>query len=210
MPRNPPQLIVVGHGAAGLAAAVSAAEQAHSGGLPSRSRCWRNRASVTPAATRAGRPRTCGSMRPTGSIPVLSTKCCAASGGLGDRGYFRALADQRDRDDFMAARTRRRIRHAAAIISAPVRRGSSRSAAAAPSSRSCADAAKRAGVKVLYDIPVTRSGDVGGASHQRRRGPRAATASATSECRCRHSRHRRIPGERRDDARAFRAAVPRR
>jgi tricarballylate dehydrogenase len=34
MTRNPPKLVVIGHGAAGLAAALSAAEQARSCGLP--------------------------------------------------------------------------------------------------------------------------------------------------------------------------------
>ena len=34
MPQNPAKLVVVGHGAAGLAAALAAAEQAQGSGLP--------------------------------------------------------------------------------------------------------------------------------------------------------------------------------
>jgi tricarballylate dehydrogenase len=93
MPRNPHKLVVVGHGAAGLAAALSATEQARSRGLPvditvlekSREADAGGNTSCSPSNMR---------LEATDRIdPDFEADMLAASGGRGDRNYFRALAD---------------------------------------------------------------------------------------------------------------------
>ncbi len=111
---------------------------------------------MKPAETPAGRLRTCGSTAPDRIDPGLSTTCCKVSGGLADRSYFRTLAENAIRDDRMAADPRPRIHQSGLLSQRRSRRVSSRSAAAAPSLKSLLEAAKRAGVKVRYESPVTR------------------------------------------------------
>src|ERR1700689_1087007 len=155
MPRTPPQLIVVGHGAAGLAAAVSAAEQAQSVGL-----------SIEITLLEKARERDAGgntrwspsNMRldaPDRIDPGFVDDMLQASGGRGARSYFRALAD-----------------HATATISwlqgpgiefiAPTYYLSAGPARIQPVGGGSAivdkllNAARRAGVKILYESEVSR------------------------------------------------------
>jgi tricarballylate dehydrogenase len=93
MTRDHPKLVVVGHGAAGLAAALSAAEQARSRGLPidisllekSRETEAGGNTSWSPSYMRLAAPDRLGS--------GFEEDMLEASGGLADRDYFRALAE---------------------------------------------------------------------------------------------------------------------
>jgi tricarballylate dehydrogenase len=93
MTRNPQNLVVIGHGAAGLAAALSAAEQARSRGLPvditllekSRADEAGGNTRWSPSNMRLDAPDRLGS----GFVDDM----LEASGGRADRGYFCTLAD---------------------------------------------------------------------------------------------------------------------
>jgi tricarballylate dehydrogenase len=93
MKQNPQKLVVVGHGAAGLAAALAAAEQAQSRSLP-----------VDITVLEKSRPDEAGgntswspsNMRldaPDRIDANFADDMLRACGGRGDPGYFRALAD---------------------------------------------------------------------------------------------------------------------
>src|SRR5450631_2426308 len=87
------KLIVVGHGAAGLAAALSAAEQARSQGLAiditvvekSRETEAGGNTSCSPSNMRLAAPDRLG--------PGFEEDMLKTSGGLADRNYFHALAE---------------------------------------------------------------------------------------------------------------------
>jgi tricarballylate dehydrogenase len=93
MARNPQKLIVIGHGAAGLAAALSAAEQARSRGVPvditvlekSREREAGGNTRWSPSNMRLDAPDRID--------PGFEQDMLAVSGGRADRSYFRTLAD---------------------------------------------------------------------------------------------------------------------
>ncbi len=135
MTRNLQRLVVVGHGAAGLAAALSAAEQARGRGL---------RLDIT-LLEKSREDEAGGNTRWSPSYmrlaatdrlaPGFEDDMLEASGGLADRNYFRTLAES-------ATATIGWLQtHGVEFITpvyylAPGRRASSRSAAAAPSSRS--------------------------------------------------------------------------
>ena len=93
MDRNPKKLVVVGHGAAGLAAALSAAEQARSQGTAiditvvekSRETEAGGNTSCSPSNMRLAAPDRLG--------PDFEEDMRKTSGGLGDRDYFHALAE---------------------------------------------------------------------------------------------------------------------
>lgn len=93
MTRNLPKLVVVGHGAAGLAAALSAAEQAHSLGLGiDITLLEKSRAADAGGNTRWS-PSYMRLAAPDRIAPGFEEDMQEASGGLADRGYFRTLAD---------------------------------------------------------------------------------------------------------------------
>jgi tricarballylate dehydrogenase len=93
MDRNPKKLVVVGHGAAGLAAALSAAEQARSQGTAiditvvekSRETEAGGNTSCSPSNMRLAAPDRLG--------PGFEEDMRKTSGGLADRDYFHALAE---------------------------------------------------------------------------------------------------------------------
>jgi tricarballylate dehydrogenase len=93
MDRNPKKLVVVGHGAAGLAAALSAAEQAQSRGVAiditvvekSREADAGGNTSCSPSNMRLAAPDRLG--------PGFEEDMRKASGGLADRNYFHTLAE---------------------------------------------------------------------------------------------------------------------
>lgn len=93
MTKDPQKLVVVGHGAAGLAAALSAAEQAQSRGLPIEiTLLEKSREDEAGGNTRWSS----SNMRldaPDRLDPGFADDMLRVSGGLGDRSYFKTLAD---------------------------------------------------------------------------------------------------------------------
>src|SRR5512140_3179371 len=155
MMRNPKKLVVVGHGAAGLAAALSAAEQARSRGLridialleKSREDEAGGNTRWSPSNMRLAAPDRLG--------PGFEDDMLAASGGLADRNYFRVLAEQ-------AVPTIGWLQRHGVEFVTPVYYLSAGPARIQPVGggsfivAKLRDAAKRAGVKVRYQCRVNR------------------------------------------------------
>jgi tricarballylate dehydrogenase len=155
MQRNPSQLVVVGHGAAGLAAALSAAEQAKRDGLPIEITLLEKAREHEAGGNTRWSPSNMRLDAPDRIDPGFVEDMLEASGGRGDRSYFRALAD-----------------HATATISwlqghgvefiTPLYYLSAGPARIQPIGggstivEKLAVAAKRAGVRLLYETSVTR------------------------------------------------------
>src|ERR1700730_1080093 len=155
MTRNHQSLVVVGHGAAGLAAAVSAAEQADRSGLRidisllerSRETEAGGNTRWSPCYMRLDAPDRLGC--------GFEDDMQLASGGFGDRNYFRALAEN-------PVPTIGWLQGHGVEFVIPVYYLSARPARIQPVGGGkaivdkLADAAKTAGVKVLYESRVTR------------------------------------------------------
>jgi tricarballylate dehydrogenase len=155
MARNSPKLVVVGHGAAGLAAALSAAEQA---------RRRRLRIDIT-LVEKSGEAEAGGNTRwspsymrlaaPDRLDPGFEADMREASGGRADRNYFRTLAAQ-------ATATIGWLQGHGVEFTIPVYYLSAGPARIQPVGGGSAivagllDAAKKAGVKVLYQSPAIR------------------------------------------------------
>ena len=93
MPRNPHRLIVVGHGAAGLAAALSAAEQARSGGVPIDVTLLEKAREDEAGGNTRWSPSNMRLDAPDRIDPAFADDMLGASGGRADPCYFRALAE---------------------------------------------------------------------------------------------------------------------
>src|SRR5580700_10833185 len=93
MAQTPPKLVVVGHGAAGLAAALSAAEQAHSRGLPIDITVLEKSREDDAGGNTRWSPSNMRLDAPDRIDPDFEEEMQRASGGLADRDYFRTLAD---------------------------------------------------------------------------------------------------------------------
>jgi len=155
MTRNHQTLVVVGHGAAGLAAALSAAEQADRSGVriditlleKSREAEAGGNTRWSPCYMRLDSPDRLGC--------GFEDDMQQASGGLADRNYFRALADN-------ATATIGWLQTHGVEFTIPVYYLSAGPARIQPVGGGSAivekllDAAKRAGVKVRYESRVTR------------------------------------------------------
>jgi tricarballylate dehydrogenase len=155
MMRDHPKLVVVGHGAAGLAAALSAAEQARSRGLPvditllekSREAEAGGNTRWSPSYMRLDAPDRLG--------PGFEEEMQQASGGLADRDYFRTLADN-------ATATIGWLQTHGVEFAIPVYYLSAGPARIQPVGGGSAiveklvEAAVRAGVKILYESQVKR------------------------------------------------------
>jgi tricarballylate dehydrogenase len=155
MPLNSRKLVVVGHGAAGLAAALSAAEQAQDGGVPiditllekSREDEAGGNTRWSPSNMRLDAPDRLGS----GFVEEM----LEVSGGRADRCYFEALADN-------ATATIGWLQGHGVEFITPLYYLSAGPARIQPLGGGGAIveklvvAAKRAGVKVLYETAVTR------------------------------------------------------
>jgi tricarballylate dehydrogenase len=155
MTRNHQTLVVVGHGAAGLAAALSAAEQAAGSGLridialleKSREAEAGGNTRWSPCYMRLDAPDRLGS--------GFEDDMLEASGGLADRNYFRALADN-------ATATIGWLQTHGVEFTIPIYYLSAGPARIQPVGggkaivEKLADAAKSAGVKVLYESCVTQ------------------------------------------------------
>src|ERR1700748_2216386 len=94
MARDPKQLVIIGHGAAGLAAAVSAAEQAAQLNLALDITVLER----APEAEAGGNTRCSPSNMRMNAVdriaPSFEEDMREATGGRGDRAYFRTLATQ--------------------------------------------------------------------------------------------------------------------
>ena len=93
MAQTPPKLVVVGHGAAGLAAALSAAEQAHSRGLPIDITVLEKSREAEAGGNTRYSPSNMRLDAPDRIDPGFEDDMHSVSGGRADRSYFRALAD---------------------------------------------------------------------------------------------------------------------
>ena len=93
MTQNPPKLVVVGHGAAGLAAALAAAEQARSRGLRIDITLLEKSREKKAGGNTRWSPSYMRLAAPDRLAPGFEDDMQLASGGLADRGYFRTLAE---------------------------------------------------------------------------------------------------------------------
>jgi tricarballylate dehydrogenase len=155
MTRNPQKLVVVGHGAAGLTAAVSAAEQARNCGLPIDITLLEKSREDEAGGNTRWSPSNMRLDTPDRIDPGFVDDMLKVSGGSADREYFRALAEN-------AVPTIAWLRtHGLEFIN-PVYYLSAGPARIQPVGGGSSiiekllDAAMRAGVKVLYETEMTR------------------------------------------------------
>src|SRR5450755_24467 len=155
MARNPHKLVVGGHGAAGLAAAVSAAEQARSHGLRIDITLLEKSREHEAGGNTSWRPSYMRRAAPDRIAPDFEDEMKLISGGLADRSYFRTLAQN-------AAATIGWLQAHGVEFTIPVYYLSAGPARIQPVGggksivEKLAYAAKSAGVKVLYESRVTR------------------------------------------------------
>ncbi len=93
MTQNPQKLVVVGHGAAGLAAALSAAEQAQGRGLPIEITLLEKSREDEAGGNTRWSPSNMRLDAPDRLDPGFADDMLKVSGGLGDRSYFKTLAE---------------------------------------------------------------------------------------------------------------------
>jgi tricarballylate dehydrogenase len=173
MTRNPQKLVIVGHGAAGLAAAVSAAEQARSLGLAVEITLLEKSREDEAGGNTRWSPSNMRLDAPDRISPAFEDDMQEASGGSADRDYFRTLADN-------AVSTIGWLQTHGVEFITPLYYVSAGPARIQPVGGGVAivtkllGAAKRAGVKFIYDSPVNRlimDGDrVGGVEARSRDG----------------------------------------
>jgi tricarballylate dehydrogenase len=94
MPKNPVKLVVVGHGAAGLAAALSAVEQARRCGLPIDITVLEKSREDEAGGNTRWSPSNMRLDAPDRIDPGFVDDMLKACGGRGDASYFRTLADR--------------------------------------------------------------------------------------------------------------------
>ncbi len=155
MTQNPQKLVVVGHGAAGLAAAVSAAEQAESRNLPIDITVLEKSREDEAGGNTSWSPSNMRLDAPDRIDPGFADDVLRACGGRGDPGYFRTLADN-------ATATIGWLQGHGVEFVTPVYYLSAGPARIQPVGgggvivAKLLEAAKRAGVKFVYDSPVSR------------------------------------------------------
>ncbi len=155
MTQNPQKLVVVGHGAAGLAAAVSAAEQAQGRGLRIDITVVEKSREDEAGGNTIWSPANMRLDAPDRIAPGFADDMLRACGGRGDPGYFRTLADN-------ATATVGWLQARGVEFVTPVYYLSAGPARIQPVGgggvivAKLLEAAKRAGVKFLYDSPVSR------------------------------------------------------
>jgi tricarballylate dehydrogenase len=155
MTQHSRKLIVVGHGAAGLAAALSAAEQARCRGLRVEiTLLEKSRADEAGGNTRWS-PSYMRMAAPDRLAPGFEDDMREASGGLADQAYFRTLAEH-------APATIGWLENHGVEFTTPIYYLSAGPPRIQPVGggggivEKLLDAAKRAGVKVLYETSATR------------------------------------------------------
>ena len=155
MTRNPQKLVIVGHGAAGLAAAVSAAEQARGLGLPVEITLLEKSREDEAGGNTRWSPSNMRLDAPDRISPDFEDDMQEASGGLADRDYFRTLAE-------CASQTTGWLQSHGVEFITPLYYLSAGPARIQPVGGGSAiveklvEAAKRAGIKFAYDSPVSR------------------------------------------------------
>lgn len=155
MTRNPQKLVIVGHGAAGLAAAVSAAEQARGLGLPVEITLLEKSREDEAGGNTRWSPSNMRLDAPDRISPDFEDDMQEASGGLADRDYFRTLAEN-------ASQTTGWLQSHGVEFITPLYYLSAGPARIQPVGGGSAiveklvEAAKRAGIKFAYDSPVSR------------------------------------------------------
>jgi tricarballylate dehydrogenase len=149
------RLVVVGHGAAGLAAALSAAEQARSRGLRIDITLLEKSREDQAGGNTRWSPSYMRMETPDRIAPGFEDEMLEVSGGLADRNYFRTLAQN-------AAATIGWLQTHGVEFAIPVYYLSAGPARIQPVGggsaivTKLADAARRAGVKFLYQSEATR------------------------------------------------------
>jgi tricarballylate dehydrogenase len=149
------RLVVVGHGAAGLAAALSAAEQARSLGLPIEITLLEKSREDEAGGNTRWSPSYMRMEAPDRIAPGFEDEMQQASGGLADRSYFGTLADN-------AVATIGWLQRHGVEFAIPVYYLSAGPARIQPIGGGSAivarltDAARRAGVKFRYQSEATR------------------------------------------------------
>jgi tricarballylate dehydrogenase len=170
MTPNPRKLVIVGHGAAGLAAAVSAAEQARGLGVAIEITLLEKSREDEAGGNTRWSPSNMRLDTPDRISPVFEDEMQEVSAGLADRDYFRTLADN-------AVTTIGWLQSHGVEFITPLYYLSAGPARIQPVGGGGAlverlvEAAKQAGVKFAYDSPVSRlimKGDrVGGVEARR-------------------------------------------
>ena len=161
MTRTPQKLVVVGHGAAGLAAALAAAEQAQSRGVAVDITVVEKSREDEAGGNTRWSPSNMRLDAPDRIDPGFADDMLKASGGRGDPGYFRTLADN-------ATATVGWLQGHGVEFVTPVYYLSAGPARIQPVGggsviiEKLRDAARRAGVKFVYDSPVSRLVMAGG------------------------------------------------
>src|SRR5450755_2520854 len=155
MTRNPQKLVIVGHGAAGLAAAVSAAEQARSLGLAVEITLLEKSREDEAGGNTRWSPSNMRLDAPDRLDPGFADDMVKACGGLGDPCYFRTLAEN-------ATATIGWLQTHGVEFITPIYYLSAGPARIQPVGggsviiEKLSNAAKRAGVKVAYESTVKR------------------------------------------------------
>jgi tricarballylate dehydrogenase len=155
MRRDSRELVVVGHGAAGLAAALSAAEQARSRGLPVDITLLEKSREDEAGGNTRWSPSNMRLDAPDRLDPGFADDMLKACGGLGDPCYFRTLAEN-------ATATIGWLQTHGVEFITPVYYLSAGPARIQPVGggsviiEKLSNAAKRAGVKVVYESTVKR------------------------------------------------------
>jgi tricarballylate dehydrogenase len=155
MTQNSRKLVVVGHGAAGLAAALSAAEQARSRGLRIDITLLEKSREQEAGGNTRWSPSYMRLAAPDRLAPGFKDGIQEASGGLADRSYFRTLAEN-------ATATIGWLETHGVEFATPIYYLSAGPPRIQPVGgggtivAKLSDAAKRAGVKFLYETSATR------------------------------------------------------
>jgi tricarballylate dehydrogenase len=154
MNRDPQKLVIVGHGAAGLAAAVSAAEEARSRNLRLEITLLEKSSEGEAGGNTRWSPSYMRLAAPDRLAPGFEDDMHRASGGLADRSYFRTLAES-------APATIGWLQTHGVAFDTPVYYLAAGPPRIQPIGGGraiidkLADAARMAGVKLRYDAPVT-------------------------------------------------------
>ena len=155
MTQNPKKLVVVGHGAAGLAAALSASEQARDCGVAVDVTLVEKSGAEEAGGNTRWSPSYMRMDAPDRIAPGFAAEMLAASGGLADKDYFRTLADN-------AVQTIGWLQSHGVEFVTPIYYLSAGPARIQPVGggsiivEKLAAAAKTAGVRVLYETEATR------------------------------------------------------
>ena len=189
---DPQKLVIVGHGAAGLAAAVSAAEQARASGLRLEITLLEKARETEAGGNTRWSPsymRMAATDRPA---PGFVDDMQHASGGLADPNYFRTLAENAPATIGWLQTHGVSFDTPTYYLSAGPPRIQPVGGGRAIVDR-LADVAGKAGIKLRYESPAIRL-RMGEAGIQRRRGEVERLRRHDAGSRCGYPGHRRLSG----------------